>query len=183
CLQQSQEFIFEDEDCEFIIMDPTIAPQISKLSLNNIKIRSLALFISFNRDAIRELDDDQFHTFGFHTIFHDFSKLQNSSEKLKFATDFVQYCALNCWANGWKIIVLVSTHLRFCNEITNFIYKIRKVCDNLTLDIVIIQPKNNENNVNEDREINNYIKHFHANAFPTALICDPSEGLNALFVN
>ncbi|CAG8583064.1 2864_t:CDS:2 [Cetraspora pellucida] len=175
CLQQqSKEFLFEDEDCEFIIMNPALGCK--KLSLNNIKIRSIALFISFSKDAIFDLDDDQFHTFGFHPIFRDFSDDSNS-----FAIDYVQYYALNCWANGWKIVVIASSHSRFCEEITRFIREIRKVCDNLTLDIVIIQPKNNENSVNEDKENNNYIKNFHTNASPTALISYPSEGLNILF--
>ncbi|CAG8789032.1 5414_t:CDS:2, partial [Cetraspora pellucida] len=106
CLQQqSKEFLFEDEDCEFIIMDPVF-------------------------DAIFDLNDDQFHTFGFHPIFLDFSDVSNSH-----AIDYVQYCALNCWANGWKIVVIASSCSRFCEEITRFIHEIRKVCDNLTLDI------------------------------------------------
>ncbi|CAG8815710.1 5874_t:CDS:2, partial [Gigaspora rosea] len=149
-----------------------------KISLNDIEIRSLALIISFNKGVTFELCDDQLHSFGFHPIFRDFSNYSRTS-KLRNATKYVQECALNCWANGWYIVVIVSSNSRFCEEVIDFIIEIRKVYDNLTLDIVIIQPKNNDNN-NEDKENNDYIKRFHKNASPTALICNPSAGLNYL---
>ncbi|CAG8618599.1 9276_t:CDS:2 [Racocetra fulgida] len=91
---------------------------------------------------------------------------------------------LKLFCNRNKCLQQQSQEFLFEDEDCEFIIMFpTAVCDNLTLDIVIIQPKNNENNANEDREINNYIKQFHANASPTALICDPSEGLNVLFVN
>ncbi|CAG8496368.1 1223_t:CDS:2 [Dentiscutata erythropus] len=172
-LQKRSQDLFKDEDYDFIMDFPkrSIDTQNRKKLLSkNIEIRSLALFISFRKDAICEceLDDDQFHIFGFHPIFRDFSKRSRSS-KTRAATEFVQECALNCWANGWNIVVLVYSNSRFCEDITKFIKEIRRVCDNLTLDIIIIQPKNNENN-NENKENNDYIKHFHTNAGPTALI-------------
>ncbi|CAG8449783.1 10087_t:CDS:2 [Scutellospora calospora] len=152
-----------------------------KLSIRKLGIRSLALFISFRKDENYNLEFDtkEFHFFGFHPVHHNFSKYKNQSELLHTA-EFVQNCALNCWANGWRIIVIMHSHLRCCKFICELINQIRKFCDNQTLDIVITQPKN-KNEKLEARENNEYIRQFNANLGPTALIGLPSDGLFNIF--
>ncbi|CAG8555766.1 31436_t:CDS:2 [Gigaspora margarita] len=184
-LQNHSQDLFKDEDYDFVMDFQTRQIDLRDsmiISLNDIEIRSLALFISFNKGVTYELCDDQLHSqlhsFGFHPIFRDFFNYSRTS-KLRSATKYVQECALNCWANGWNIVVIVSSNSRFCEEVTKFIIEIRKFYDNLTLDIIIIQPKNNDSNI-EDKENNDYIKRFHKNESPTALICNPSAGLNYL---
>ncbi|CAG8737568.1 33739_t:CDS:2, partial [Racocetra persica] len=61
------------------------------------------------------------------------------------AHEFVIDCAVNCWANIWKIIVIVSSDLNVKFEIREFVEKVREVFDKLTLDVVIIRPVSESN--------------------------------------
>ncbi|CAG8678784.1 7887_t:CDS:2 [Dentiscutata erythropus] len=98
-------------------------------------IRSLALFISFSENVTNEWSAKEFHRFGFHSIFKSF----NIADHTK-AYEFILDCAVNCWANMWKIVVMVSSDLKIDKkEICEFVKKIRKVFDRLTLDVIVIR--------------------------------------------
>ncbi|CAG8586645.1 8931_t:CDS:2 [Cetraspora pellucida] len=101
-------------------------------------IRSLALFISFGKNVTDKWTAGEFHKIGFHSVFKSFTITD-----LTKAHEFIIDCAVNCWANIWKIVVIVSSGLDF--DVNGFVQKIRKVFDKLTLDVVIIRPVSESN--------------------------------------
>lgn len=98
-------------------------------------IRSLALFISFSENVTSEWSAKEFHKFGFHSIFKLFT-IANHTKAYEFILD----CAINCWANVWKIVIVLSSDLNVDKkEICEFVRKIRKIFNRLTLDVIVIR--------------------------------------------
>ncbi|CAG8463300.1 31689_t:CDS:2 [Racocetra persica] len=97
-------------------------------------IRSLALFISFGHKI--EYPVEEFHRFGFHPVFKSISYLKCLD--IKSLRKFVLNCAINCWANAWKIAIVLLSNSNQTQHISHLIREIRGVCDRLVLDVIVI---------------------------------------------
>ncbi|KAF0522598.1 swarming motility protein ybia [Gigaspora margarita] len=116
----NQNLLFMEKTMEFTFSGP---------------IRSLALFISFSENVTSEWSAKEFHKFGFHSIFKLFT-IANHTKAYEFILD----CAINCWANVWKIVIVLSSDLNVDKkEICEFVRKIRKIFNRLTLDVIVIR--------------------------------------------
>ncbi|RIB20372.1 hypothetical protein C2G38_2035297 [Gigaspora rosea] len=97
-------------------------------------IQSLALLISFGGSKI-EYPVEEFHKFGFHPIFKSFAKYTN----IEVLRKFVLKCAINCWANAWKIVIVILSNSNInIGYISCFVKELRNMCDRLVLDIIVV---------------------------------------------
>ncbi|CAG8794029.1 10132_t:CDS:2 [Gigaspora margarita] len=100
----------------------------------NGPIQSLALLISFGGSKI-EYPVEEFHKFGFHPIFKSFAKYTN----IEVLRKFVLKCAINCWANAWKIVIVILSNSNInIGYISCFVKELRNMCDRLVLDIIVV---------------------------------------------
>ncbi|CAG8680031.1 1621_t:CDS:2, partial [Acaulospora morrowiae] len=101
------------------------------------KIRTVALFLSFGSNIAFTPSRQEFYKLGFYPIFccvHTYSPY-NCNQAKGFITDV----ALNCWANGWRIVLFVFSHSAIDPELNaDFIRELRKVFLKQTLSIIAI---------------------------------------------
>ncbi|CAG8486185.1 14167_t:CDS:2 [Acaulospora colombiana] len=114
---------------------PITKKSISSIVLN--KVRSIALFVLFDENMVFVPEIDELHQLGFHPIIRmvppDCHNYTNTKE-------FIIDVALNCWANGWRIVLFVSTPNSELHD--GFIRILREIFLKLTLDIIVIRNTN-----------------------------------------
>ncbi|CAG8555223.1 14075_t:CDS:2 [Acaulospora morrowiae] len=110
---------------------------IRNLPTNREKIRSVALFFSFGPSIDFVPSPEELHKLGFHPIFCRVPTY--SPDNCNRAKDFITDVALNCWANGWRITLFVSSHSAIHPQLNaDFIWELRKVFIKQTLSIIAI---------------------------------------------
>ncbi|CAG8519038.1 21394_t:CDS:2 [Dentiscutata erythropus] len=101
---------------------------------NSIPRNGPTLFISFGCSEIK-YSIEEFYKFGFHPIYKSFAKYTN----VEILRKFVLNCAVNCWANAWRIVVVILSNSNInIDYISLFVKELRNVCDQLVLDIIVI---------------------------------------------
>ncbi|CAG8536285.1 6242_t:CDS:2 [Ambispora gerdemannii] len=109
------------------------------------KIHSVALFIYFNVDYAgytRILPTKRgFTQYGFTRLIKSFEykTRTNAANAIIAAKEFTLECAINCWRNN-KNLTLFCAAQEYAYTDCEFVKSIREVCDNETLDVIVIRP-------------------------------------------
>ncbi|CAB4486429.1 unnamed protein product [Rhizophagus irregularis] len=105
-----------------------MAPQSSPKSLH-----LLVMFIAFDCN-IGPPNFDNCHSLRYHPILRRFGKpIIDEFNALNFVHDSI----MNCWANSWKVALVVLGEVK---ELNRFFMEIRKIFKSEILDIIFIQP-------------------------------------------
>ncbi|RIA85040.1 hypothetical protein C1645_391540 [Glomus cerebriforme] len=110
----------------------------SDASGSRILINQLALIITFEYHRLGRPNLDTCHSKGYHPITRHFGDLGIDGNN---AFQFVYDSIMNCWANSWKIALVVSINpMKNVRELYNFLKEIRKKFGSEILDIIFVQP-------------------------------------------
>jgi hypothetical protein len=100
-------------------------------------IRLLVLYIAFDCKP-RQLNFNIFHSKGCHPIIRHFRYPSIDGDS---AFRFVYDSIINCWANSWKVALVVSNNpTSEYRELFYFFDNIRKVFESEILDIILLRP-------------------------------------------
>ncbi|CAG8584294.1 10097_t:CDS:2 [Funneliformis caledonium] len=99
-------------------------------------MRLLILSISFDSNEHPNLDEG--HSTYYHSIFRNFKSPRIDTDN---ALNFIYDCIINCWANSWKVALVVSINQKENPEsLHNFFKKFRSRFESEILNIILIRP-------------------------------------------
>ncbi|RIA82633.1 hypothetical protein C1645_497905 [Glomus cerebriforme] len=101
-------------------------------------IHLLVLIITFEYHQLGQPNSDTCHSKGYHPIVRHFGNPEMDRNK---AFQFVYDSIMNCWANSWKVALVISINpMRNFRELNYFFEEIRKEFEREILDIIFLQP-------------------------------------------